>query len=137
MAAMTNPKIRITASMLRRFVPAAALLALAACADGPAIDEPGLSGASPANFHYKSDAAHAAALRQAMESGQPARWASQSWTEADKSGVITPAAAFTDSAGRPCRPLTITRDATTRNATACQGADGTWIVAEWMPERGQ
>lgn len=112
------------------FVAVFAALALSACVASPY--ESQLSGDSPANFYYKSDGENALALLVALESGQAVRWS----VDDSSFGAVTPTGdGFTDRANRLCRPLKAERDGLARMLTACRGGDGTWVVAEWKPER--
>lgn len=105
---------------------------LTACVAPPA--DTRSSGASPANFWYKSDGENAKALVTALETGKPAVWR----VDADSHGAVTPlAAAYADRARRACQPLRHERDGVARQLTACKGQDGTWVVAEWSPDRAE
>lgn len=122
--------------MFRRLVAALPLLALAACADGPATTDAGSSGGSPEYFQHAADKAQAAAIRQAVENGQPAPWQVHSWVSGTQAGTVAPGDSFKDSAGRPCRTLSLDQDGRARRQViACQEANGFWVVSEWNPER--
>jgi len=111
------------------FVVAASLVA---CAVQPY--ESGISGHSPANFNYKSDAENAKALLTAAEAGKAVIW-----KVSDRSyGAAMPtASAYPDRVQRTCQPLRHERDGVTRQVTACKGADGTWVVARWSPDKAE
>lgn len=120
-------------AMIIRFAVAALLAAMMGGCVAPPLDN-GASGAAPANFSYRSDAENARALLSAAESGKAAAWS----VSPSRRGAATPtAAAYPDQVRRPCQPLRLERDGAARQVTACKGADGTWVVAEWAPERGQ
>lgn len=113
-------------------IAAAIALSVGACAVQPY--DSGISGASPANFHYKSDAENARALLAAAETGK-----AQAWKVSDSShgAVSATGGAYSDRARRTCQPLQHERNGAARQVTACKGADGTWVVAEWSPDRGE
>ena len=117
--------------MIRQFaVIAIAVLGVAGCASP--YESSLSSGASPANFSYKSDAANAKALLSAAETGQPALWQVSDSVR----GAVTPTGgAYDDRAHRPCRQMKHERDGVGRLVTACKGGDGTWVVAEWSPDK--
>jgi len=105
---------------------------LAACV-APPLGEAS-SGASPANFSYKSDGENAKALLAAAETVKPVSW---KVSDSSYGAVIPDGAAFPDQIRRTCQPLKHQRDGTTRSVTACKGADGMWVVAEWVPAKGE
>lgn len=121
------------AEMLAKIAIAAALTASLAACVAPPLGEAS-SGASPANFSYKSDGENAKALLAAAETAKPV-----GWKVSDSSyGAVTPnGAAFADQVRRTCQPLQHQRDGVARSVTACKGADGTWVVAEWVPAKGE
>ncbi|MGE4278165.1 MAG: hypothetical protein AB7G62_01170 [Magnetospirillum sp.] len=119
--------------MLAKITLAAVLTASLAACVAPPLGEAS-SGASPANFSYKSDGENAKALLVAAETTKPV-----SWKVSDSSyGAVTPdGSAFPDQVRRTCQPLKHQRDGITRSVTACKGADGMWVVAEWVPAKGE
>lgn len=121
------------AQKLVHFATAAALTASLGACVAPPLGEAS-SGASPANFSYKSDGENAKALLAAAETAKPV-----SWKVSDSSyGAVSPdGTAFPDQIRRTCQPLKHQRDGVTRSVTACKGADGMWVVAEWVPAKGE
>ena len=119
--------------MIARFAVAAVLaVSLGACV-APPLDN-AASGASPANFSYKSDGENARALLAAAEGGKAVNWRV---SDSSHGGVAPSAAGYADRVRRTCRPLRHDRDGAARQVTACKGADGTWVVAEWSPDKGE
>ncbi|CAA7618613.1 Secreted protein [Magnetospirillum sp. LM-5] len=118
--------------MIRSIAVATAMLALAACADRPWPNAE-MSGDSPAHFNFRSDDQHALATVAAAEQGKPVTWKVSDRTY----GSVIPAATqYADRAGRPCRGLKQERTGwTTRDVTACKGADGIWVVSEYSPDK--
>lgn len=113
-------------------IAAAIAVSVGACAVQPY--DSGISGHSPANFNYKSDGENARALLAASESGKAQTWAV---SESSYGAVSASGPAYADRARRNCQPLKHERDGAARQVTACKGADGVWVVAEWSPDKGE
>ena len=118
--------------LIRLAVAFAVVLGLGACAVPPY--ESGISGHSPANFRYQSDAENARALLAGAEGGKAV-----TWRVSDRSygAVSTAGSVYPDRAQRACQPLKHERDGVGRQVTACKGADGTWVVVAWSPDKGE
>lgn len=119
--------------MIAKFAFAALCVASLGACVAPPLEHVG-AGASPANFSYKSDAANARAVLAAAETGKASVWKVSERSH----GAAAPAGAvYADRVRRACQPLKLERDDQTRQVTACKGADGTWVVAEWSPDKGE